>query len=134
MSTFRLVNQGEEQWFDLILAIGYTLCLFTNDVAHSESLVEGGFTEATFTGYSAAALTGGSWVTTPGDPTTASYAQQTFSSSANQTPQVIYGYYLVRTSDGALQGYEKFDASVTVQFDTDYVRVTPQLTLADTTD
>lgn len=134
MSTLVIPNAGEEAFLDLILASGYTLHLFKNDATISESTVVGDLTEADFTGYSSIALTGGSWVTTPADPSTGTYAQQTFTSSADQTPQVIYGYYVTLTAGGALRWVEKFDGSVTVQFDTDYIKVTPRLTLADTTD
>lgn len=135
MSTGRLVDQGEEALLDLILAVNYTLHLFKNDVSVADSLTEGDFTEADFTGYSSIALTGGAWVSTQGDPSTGTYAKQTFTSSAGQTPaQTIYGYYITRTSDGALQWFKKFDAAVTVQFNGDEIAVTPGLILVDTGD
>lgn len=136
--TLVIPNQGEEAFLDVILAVGYTLKLFTNNLSVSgtaaEALVEGGFTEATFTGYTAKALTGGSWTTTPADPSTGTYALQAFTSSADQSPQVVYGYYVVTTAGGFLRWYEKFSSSVTVQNDGDSIRVTPRITLADTQD
>lgn len=134
MSTLRVVNQGEEAFLDLVLAIGYTLRLFRNDATITETMTEAGLTEANFTGYSAVALTGGAWTTTAGAPCTGAYAKQSFTSSADQSAQTIYGYYVTRTSDGALQWVEKFDAAVTIQFDLDRIDVTPQITLADTAD
>lgn len=138
--TLVIVNQGEEDFIDLIASVNYTLGLFKNDVTNGltagqiEALTELDFTEADFTGYSSIALTGGSWTTTPGDPTEATYAQQTFSSSADQTAQTIYGYFIERTSDGALQYFEYFTTPISVEFNGEQIRVTPRLTLADTQD
>lgn len=138
--TLVVVNQGEESFLDLVLAVGYTLRLFRTDVtagltpAQIDALTQASFTEATFTGYTAAVLTGGSWTTTPGDPAAGVYAQQSFVSSANQTAQTIYGYYVTRTSDGALQWFERFATPVIVEFVGDTVRVTPRMTLENAED
>jgi hypothetical protein len=134
LSILRVVNQAEEHFLDLILAVNYTLHLFQNDVVVAEALTEAGLTEADFTGYSSVALTGGAWTTTAGDPCTGAYAKQSFTSSADQAAQTIYGYYVTRTAGGALEWLEKFDAAVTIQFDLDRIDITPQLTLADTED
>lgn len=138
--TLRVVDQAEEHFLDAILAINYSLRLFTNDVesglttAQKDALTEASFTQATFTGYASAALTGGSWTTTPGNPASASYAAQSFTSTADQAPQVILGYYVVRTADAKLQWYEYFSASATIQYTSESVVVTPRMTLADTAD
>lgn len=132
--TIVIPNQGEEAFLDLLLSVGYTLRLFKNDVTVTESVTESDFTEATFTGYVSKALTGGSWTTTAGDPSTGAYAMQSFTSTADQTPQDIYGYYVTLTSGGALRWFEKFGSPVTVQNDGDSIRITPQITLADTGD
>lgn len=132
--TLVVPNQGEKAFLDLVLAVGYTLKLFKNNVTVTESLVETDFTEATFTGYSAKALTGGSWTTATGDPSTGAYALQSFTSSADQAPQDIYGYYVVLTADSKLRWFEKFGSAVTVQNDGDSIRITPRVTLADTQD
>ncbi len=138
--TLIVVDQAEEHFLDLILAVNYTLRLFKNDVAagltqvQKDALTESSFTEATFTGYSAAALTGGSWTTTAGNPCTGTYAEQTFTSSADQTPQILYGYYLTRTTGGALEWFEYFTAPITVAFNGEFLKITPRLTIADTGD
>lgn len=136
--TLVIPNVGEEAFLDLILAPGYTLKLFTNNLTASgtaaEALTAGSFTEATFTGYTSKSLTGGSWVTTPADPSTGTYALQSFTSTADQSPQVVYGYFVILTSGGALRWYEKFSSSVTIQNDGDSIRITPTLTLKDTQD
>jgi hypothetical protein len=127
----------EEAMLDLILAPNMTLKLFTNDVASGlsdaqiEALTAGSFTEATFTGYSSKALTGGSWTTTQADPSTGTYAQQTFTRSSTGTIQTVYGYYVVRTSGGALCWYEYFTGPIATQNNGDTIVVTPTFTLDD---
>ncbi|GAA2209311.1 hypothetical protein GCM10009850_047690 [Nonomuraea monospora] len=138
--TLVVVNQGEEDLLDAILAVNYTLRLHKNDVTDGlsagqiEALTESDFTEADFTGYSSKALTGGSWTTTPGDPCVGVYVQQTFTSTADQSPQACYGYYVTRASDGALQWFEDFSSPLTIEFNGEGIAVTPRLTLADTGD
>lgn len=130
-------NQGEEILLDIILATNLTLKLYRNDVtaglttAQKEALTEASFTEATFTGYTSKALTGGSWVTTQAEPSTGVYAEQTFTSTANQTAQTIYGYYVVRTSDSKLLWFERFTGPVTISLNGDAIKVTPTITLDD---
>jgi microcystin-dependent protein len=137
VSTFIVVDQGEEDWLDLVLAVNYTLHLFTNEVTAGltpeqiDALDETDLDEATFAGYASAALTGGSWTTTPGNPTTGVYAEQSFVRSSTGAPQDIWGYYLTRTSDGELQGFEQFDAPITVELINDEIEVTPRITLGD---
>lgn len=138
--TLVVVDQGEEAFLDAILAVNYTLHLYKNDVTDGltaeqiEALTETDFTEADFTGYSAAALTGGSWTTTPGDPCASVYAEQMFTSTADQTLQTVYGYYVTRTSDGALQWFEPFVTPLDIEFENESIRITPRITLADTQD
>ena len=138
--TLILVDQAEEAFLDLILAVNYTLRLYKTDVttgltqAQKDALDETDFTEADFTGYSAATLTGGSWTTTAGNPCAGSYAVQTFTSSADQTAQTLYGYYVTRASDGALMWFEDFSTAFVIEFNDEYIQVTPRITLADTGD
>ena len=135
--TLRVVDQAEKHFLDAILGVNYSLRLFKNNVeagltsAQKDALTEASFTEATFTGYASAALTGGAWTTVTGNPASASYAPRTFTSTADQTPQTIYGYYVVRQSDLKLQWYEYFGASATIQFNSESISVTPRMTLAD---
>ena len=138
--TLVVVNQGEEAFLDLILAVNYTVKLFKNDatlglsISQIDALTESGFTEATFTGYTAKNLTGGSWTTTPGDPGVGSYATQTFNSTADQAAQTIYGYYVVKTTGGALQWFEEFTAPIVIEFNGESISITPRMTLQDTGD
>lgn len=83
------------------------LKLYSNDKTPAEADVAGDYTETDFTGYAAITLTGASWVITPGAPSTASYAKQTFTSSAAQTKN-CYGYFLVGATSGVLKFAERF--------------------------
>lgn len=133
-----IVNAGEEAFLDLVLAAGYTLRLYSNDVtagltdAQIDALAVGAFTEATFAGYASVALTGGAWTTTPSDPSTGTYAAQTFTRSSTGTAQLIYGYYVTLTAGGALRWFEQFAAPVSVEFIADAITLTPTITLDDT--
>ena len=135
--TVVVVNQAEEAWLDLVLAVNYTLRLYRNNVTSGltpdqiEALTEASFTEANFAGYAAAALTGGSWVSTQGNPSTGAYAQQTFTRSSTGTAQLIYGHYLTKTSGGALQYFEHYPAPVSIEFIGDAHKVIPTITLDD---
>lgn len=135
-----VVNQGEEALLDLLLAVTYDLKLFKNDATNGlsasqiEALDETDFTEADFTGYTDKTLTGGAWTTTPGAPTVGAYAQQTFQSSATQSAQTMYGYYVTRASDGALMWFEEFASPISIEFNLDTILVTPRITLKDEQD
>lgn len=132
-----VVNGGEEKMLDLILAVNMTMRLFTNDVisgltaSQIEALTVASFTEATFTGYSAKALTGGSWVTTQADPSTGTYAQQTYTRTSTGATQNVRGYYMTRTSDNALMWFEYFDGVIATSTNGDTIRITPTFTLDD---
>lgn len=136
--TIIVPNAGEEAFLDLILAVNYDLKLFTNDVTldvdYPDGLVTADFTEATFTGYAAKSLTGGSWTSTPADPSTGTYAQQEFERTSTGAQQTIYGYYVVTTTGGNLRWYELFPTPIVVEFSGDLIRITPRITLADTLD
>jgi hypothetical protein len=102
--------------------------LFKSNTTPAEGDTAATYTEADFTGYSAITLTGASWTVT-GD--TAAYVQQTFTSSANQTLQNVYGYFYVQATSGTLICAERFtDAPYAISNNTDNIKVTPSLTAA----
>lgn len=135
--TINLVTQGEEIHLDLTLSTNKQLKLYRNDVtagltaSQIKALTESSFTEANFTGYAAKTLTGGSWTTTQGDPTTGTYAQQTFTRTATGADQTIYGYYVVRSSDGKLEWFEDFTGPIITNTNGDAIVITPTYTLDD---
>lgn len=133
-----MVNQGEGLALEMIVnktaAENLVLKLFKNDWTPAEGDDETDATEADFTGYSAKTLTGASWTVTPGAPSIATYAQQEFASTANQTAQTIYGWYLIQTTSGKLMWAERFSASGEVSLNGHKIRVTPRITGAGAED
>lgn len=141
-----LTDAAEADILSRILDPDFDLKLFKNDVidgltaAQIEALDETDFTEATFTGYADVTIAGenqgvsSDWTITSGDPATAVAPQQTFESTANQTAQTIYGYYVVKTTGGALQWFEYFTEPQTIENDGDQIRITPRYEHKDTTD
>jgi hypothetical protein len=131
----KVVNQGEQDFLGLILAPSYVLKLFKSNTTLTEALTPSSLTEADFTGYSAKTLTGGAWTIAAGDPASGQFAQQSFVSTADQTAQTVYGYYIVTTGGSPrLQWVERFASAIVVQYNNDSIRITPRITLADTTD
>lgn len=103
-----------------------TLHLCKNDITPAYDTVAADFTEADFTGYASKTLTGSSFTIASSHPITAVYATQQFLSSADQTAQYIYCYYILRGS--ILVGSQRFpDGPYVVVANTDYVEVDPQL-------
>ena len=104
------------------------LRLFKSNTTPAETDTAATFTEADFTGYANVNLTGSSWTVTGGDPTIASYAQQSFTSSAAQTSQNVYGYYMTRVTGGELALAERFpDAPYPIANNGDIIRITPRI-------
>jgi len=100
-----------------------TLKLYKSDTTPGNTDTAASYTEADFTGYSAATLTGSSWVVT-GNPIT--YAKQTFTSSAGSQNQDVYGYYIVAGAN--LIYSERFsDGPYNIANDGDKIEVTPSL-------
>ncbi len=136
--TLTLVNGGE------VIALEYlvnkdspenlVLRLYQNDLTPGDTDVVGDYTEADFTGYSAITLTGASWSVSSGDPATASYAEQDFTSSADQSAQTIYGYFLTRVTGGELVWAERFPNSQVIQNNGDRISITARITAQDTGD
>lgn len=132
-----IVDLGEAAILDNgLTGVAYDLRLFTNDVTSGltpseiDQLDETDFTEAAFTGYSAASVGTGDWTVTQDNPTQAINVEKSFLSTADQTAETIRGYHLTRTSDGALILFEEFDP-ITIEFEDDEILVTPTVTLDD---
>jgi hypothetical protein len=102
--------------------------LFTNNITPAETDVAGTYTEATFTGYAGQTLTGANWTVVQGAPTLASHAQLTFASTADQTLQNVYGYYVTQATSTLLVLAERFTgAPFAIQNNGDEIRLTPQI-------
>lgn len=104
------------------------LRLYKNNKTPAVGDVVGDYTEATFSGYVAQTLTGASWTPTEGNPSVITYPQQTFTSSANQTEQTIYGYYLTQADSGLLIAAERFASSKSITALGATVPVNPRVT------
>ena len=129
-----LPNNGEGDALAAIVgkaaAENLVLRLYTNDITPSETDTTATYTEATFTGYAAITLTASSWTVTEGEPGNAAYPQQTFTSSADQSPQSVYGYYFTRVTSGRLAWAERFPSGpYVIANNGDNVKVTPKFTL-----
>jgi hypothetical protein len=104
------------------------LCLYQSNTTPAETDTTATYTEATFTGYSNISLASGSWSVVEGAPTRASFAQQTFTSSAGSQNQSIYGYFLKRTTNGRIMLAERFtDGPYTIVNNGDQIKITPQV-------
>lgn len=132
---FVLVNQGEQIALEALVnktaPQTLVLKLFKSNTTPAEAHTEANYTEADFTGYSAVTLTGSSWSVTPGDPTTAAYAEQTFTSSAGSQNQDVYGYYVVQQSSGKVVWAERFsNAPYNIANNGDQIKVTLNISLS----
>jgi hypothetical protein len=106
------------------------LKLYKNDKTPADGDDEGDYTEATFSGYADADLTGANWTITPGAPSEAVYPQQTFTSDANQTTENIYGYFVVQTTSGKIMWAERFpNGPYPISNAGDAIKVTPKIQL-----
>lgn len=105
------------------------MILFKNNYTPLEDDVLADYTKADFTGYADINLTGSSWSVTSAAPAVASYAEQTFLSSADQAAQTIYGYAIFITGTNVFVGAERFAAAQVIQNNLDEIKVTPRLRL-----
>ncbi len=103
--------------------------LFSNNMTPAETDVVGALTECTGSGYASKTLTGASWTTTSGAPTSTAYAAQVWTLSGALT---AYGYYFVRATGGELMGHERFsDGPDTTPAGGGTMTVTPTLQFGD---
>ncbi len=122
-------NVGEQVALNEFLKSGnLTLKLYSNNVTPGETDTAATYTEVSGGGYVAKTLVAANWSVTPGNPSIATYAQQTFAfSGPTNAPGTIYGYYVVDASN-VLRWAERFPASV-VPFSPisgSSIRVTPE--------
>ena len=102
--------------------------LYTNDYTPVEDDLVGNYTEISGGGYSSITFTPANWTIVPGDPSTATYPQVTwtFTGSAG----LVYGYYIVRATGGELLWAERFsNGPYNMQNNGDQIAFTPTITL-----
>ncbi len=105
------------------------LKLFANDYTPIPTSTAGSFTEASFSGYSAASLSRSSWTsasTNGSGKAEISYPVQTFSATSSQT---IFGYYVVGATSGNLVYAERFGSPRSL-ISGDTLNVSPKMTLS----
>lgn len=102
--------------------------LFATNVTPAETDTAASYTEAAGGGYAALTLTGASWTVTGGAPSTAAYAQQTYTfTGVLTTNTTIFGYYVTQAISGTLVLAETF-TSFTPAANGDNIKLTPQIT------
>ena len=102
--------------------------LYVNNIIPAETDTVSTYVEASGSGYTTKQLVANSWSISPGNPSTSEHPQVTwvFSGALGN----VYGYYIVRRSDGLLMWAEKFtNGPYNVQAAADEIKVTPRLTL-----
>ena len=104
-----------------------SLRLFSNNITPADTDTAATYTQATFAGYAAIALTGANWNTASGGNITYN-AQQTFTRSTTGTVENIYGYYVVQSVSGILL-YSERDATAPAPVTNagDAVKLTPAI-------
>ena len=129
-------NTAEILWLKDALnhtaAENFDLKLFSNNITLSAATVIGDFTEVTGGGYALKSLTGSSWtVATNGSgEAEATYAAQTFTFTGTIGGSgIVYGYYYIQTTSGALMGCEKLASAFTPTVNGDAFTFTPTLQL-----
>ena len=128
-----LPNNGEGDALAAIVAKSaaenLVLRLNQNNITPAETDTAATYTEATFTGYASITLTASSWTIVEGAPSEASYPQQSFTSSADQTSQNIYGYYFTRVTSGRIAWAERFPVGpYAIATNGANIKVTPKFT------
>ncbi len=125
-------NQGEQIALEAL--VGKTagqnliLRLYTSNTTPAETDTEATYTEASGNGYAAITLTAASWTVTPGAPTEAAYAEQTFTFTGALGN--VYGYYFTQVASGKLVWAERFTgAPFNIANNGDQIKITPKITL-----
>jgi hypothetical protein len=113
-----------------ILTPALTLKLYSNDVTPSGSSVAADFTEVAGGGYANKPLTFANWGITPGNPTVGLYnaVQSWVFTGPTNAPGTIYGYYVIRNSDGLLQWAQRFSTAPFSPIAGSVIRITPRIT------
>lgn len=103
-------------------------CLFATNITPAETDTSATYTLAAGGGYADITMTGANWTVTGGAPSSAAYAQQTWTfSGALTTNGTIYGYIAKRATTGDLVLAETF-TSFTPAASGDNIKITPTIT------
>jgi hypothetical protein len=129
-------NEGELELLDKMLKEALTvdenltLQLFRNDYTITDDTKSSSFTVATFTNYSAQALTRANWSTAA---TVAGKAQSEYSNqlswTCGATGDTVYGYWVVGVSSAKVLWAERFGTPRALA-DSDILNLTPRFTFS----
>lgn len=122
-------NTGENLVLEMIVnktaAQDLVLKLYSSNTTPAETDTAATYTEATFSGYASASLTGASWGIASGS---IAYAQQTFTHNGGGVSNSIYGYFVVQVTSGTLLYAERDGAApFTLTTSGDNVKITPTI-------
>lgn len=124
-------NQGEQILLEAF--VGKTagqnlvLFLFSNNVTPAETDTEANYTAMSGFGYADITLTAANWSFTAGNPSTLSYAEQTFSFTGAAGNS--YGYGFKQVTSGKLVWAERFaTAPIVISNNGDQIKITPPIT------
>lgn len=108
-----------------------TLKLYQNNITPADTDTAATYTESTFAGYAAKALTGASWNFASGTPSSATRAAtETFTRNATGAAENCYGYFLIQTTSGTLLWSERFTgAPYPLSNNGDNIQLVPAITL-----
>lgn len=127
-----VANAGEElalkNFLNHTAPQNQVLKLFVNNVTPAEGDTAASYTEMSTQGYASKALTGTSWTVTPGAPSSASYAQQTWTFDGTGGATTVYGYFVVQAVSGILMFAERFASPPTIVNNGDQIKLTPTIT------
>lgn len=116
--------------FNVSAAGDLKLKLYSNDVTPGETDTVATYTETDFTGYAAIDLPGTGCTVTNADPSEASWAAKTFTSSAGSQNKNCYGYYVTNSAGTILMWAERFTSPpYNIVNNGDTITVTPKYTL-----
>jgi hypothetical protein len=126
-------NEGESKMLEYITGKAaqesLVLCLYTNNKTPAEADTLASYTEASGFGYANKTLTAASWSMVAGDPTYASYPQETWTFTGALGN--VYGYFIKSATSGKVLWAEQFtNGPYNVQNNGDQIKVTPRLELA----
>jgi hypothetical protein len=108
----KVPNTVEVSIVTTILTPPLTLKLYSNDKTPADGDTVAAYTEVIGGNYASKPLVFATWTITAGAPTVGSYPAQTWIfNGPTGGPGSIYGYYVIRNSDGLLQWAERFPAA-----------------------
>lgn len=118
-------NVALENFVNKTAPTNLTVKLYINNITPSDTDTAGTYTEATFTGYSAVALTAGTWGAASGGIIT--YGAQIAFTCSGASSNSVYGYFIVNAGGTLLWSEKDASAPFTIANSGDAVKLTPTI-------